>query len=499
MNWTIIGLIWFREMRDLLRDRRTLFMILVVPIILYPIMGLIGLWLGMALVERQNVIGVHGLEHLPELRPTSAGLSPIPSTTWLAALAPGDPAAVGWGFDRIAGAAALHYAGRLQQVYPPLVIGERFPSVWCESERQARVLRVEPLESPDREPLDTGKVDVILVIPEGFIPQLESGGRPVLQVLTRANDERSRLADKRLKVILDRWKQVLRTVRFLRRQLPVDFDEPIRLIDPAKEDQPPLKEEIDEILSLLARFFPFMLVMWSMAGALYPAIDLCAGEKERGTMETLLISPATRAEIVAGKFLSIWMFSGTSSLWNLGWMGGGAWFAGLLLPSPIVRTTGLFWCGVLLLPLAALFSAVCLALGAFARTTKEGQYYLMPLFLVTTPLIFITLSPAVELSFLYSLVPVTGAALLLQRLMTAATLDQVPWLYFFPVFLSLAFYVWLALRWAVAQFNREEVLFREGDRLDLGTWLRELVRFRSGRQVEQAPRPGSEATARPDA
>ena len=52
------------------------------------------------------------------------------------------------------------------------------------------------------------------------------------------------------------------------------------------------------------RIFPFLLVMMSLTGAFYPAVDLCAGEKERGTMETLLISPASRAEIVVGKFLT---------------------------------------------------------------------------------------------------------------------------------------------------------------------------------------------------
>ncbi len=58
-------------------------------------------------------------------------------------------------------------------------------------------------------------------------------------------------------------------------------------------------------MSVWARLFPFLLVMMSLTGAFYPAVDLCAGEKERGTMETLLISPASRAEIVLGKFLTV--------------------------------------------------------------------------------------------------------------------------------------------------------------------------------------------------
>ena len=64
------------------------------------------------------------------------------------------------------------------------------------------------------------------------------------------------------------------------------------------------------------------------------------------------------------------------------------------------------------------------------------------------------------------MVPVTGVALLMQRLMTAATLSEIPWVYFIPVLAPIGLYSWLALRWAIEQFNREDVLFREAERLD---------------------------------
>jgi sodium transport system permease protein len=214
--------------------------------------------------------------------------------------------------------------------------------------------------------------------------------------------------------------------------------------------------------------------MWTMAGALHPAIDLCAGEKERGTMETLLISPADRGEIVAGKFLATWAFSVGTALWNLFWMGGGAVALGVLLSMPVISVAGLFWCVVLTLPLGALFSAVCLGLGVYARSTKEGQYYLLPMFLVTMPLIFLSVAPGVRLNLGYSLVPVTGTALLMQRLMGVSP-EPGPWAYFVPVLASLGLCVFLALRWAVAQFHREDVLFREAERLDLKLWLKRAL------------------------
>src|SRR5213078_1820792 len=149
---------------------------------------------------------------------------------------------------------------------------------------------------------------------------------------------------------------------------------------------------------------------------------------------TLLITPAAREEIVLGKFLTIWVFSSATALLNLLSMGLTSWqFSGQLPPGAGLPLMALAWCVLLSLPQAALFSAISLAIGAYARSSKEGQYYLMPLFLVTMPLIFLTLAPGTELNPFYSLVPVTGVALLMQKLMTASALDQVPWLYFLPV------------------------------------------------------------------
>ena len=112
------------------------------------------------------------------------------------------------------------------------------------------------------------------------------------------------------------------------------------------------------------------------------------------------------------------------------------------------------------LPLAAFFSAVSLALGVFARSTKEGQYYLMPLFLVTMPLAFWSMVPGAELTPATSLVPVTGAMLLQQRLCRyrrtrcrGSTSRRCSG--------SLAVWVVLAVVLAAWQFRREGVLFRE--------------------------------------
>src|SRR5204863_1813494 len=133
-----------------------------------------------------------------------------------------------------------------------------------------------------------------------------------------------------------------------------------------------------------------------------------------------------------GKFLTIWVFSASTALLNLFSMGLTTMQFGSMIDIQAFRPLSLVWGVLLLLPLSAFFSALCLAIGAYARSSKEGQYYLMPLFFLTMPLIFLTLAPGVELSPLYSMVPVTGVALLLQRLMSDG-IDGGALLYFVPV------------------------------------------------------------------
>jgi sodium transport system permease protein len=472
MRWSIIRLIFFRELRDQLRDRRTIFMIAVLPILIYPILGTAMLqFAGMA--DKPSVVGVSGSSYLPPVLATSAGVNPLPATAWFT-FTPSALATPASACERALSAMILSEVARRQQGYPPLLIAGRFPMAYSDSALEARNLEVAFVDSDARAALEGKQVDAVLAVPPDFEARIESDGRPMLEISYRDKEEHSRLAARRLSGVLSKWKHQLREVRMLRHGLPPDFDDVFEVRDMGKPKNTD-DAAAEGMLDLLMRIFPFMLVMWSLAGALYPAVDLCAGEKERGTMETLLISPASRQEIVWGKFLTIWLFSAATALLNLASMGVTASSFSGFLGHDMLRPVAIFWCVLLALPLSAFFSALCLAVGAYARSSKEGQYYLMPLFVITMPLIFLTLAPGVELNPFYSLVPVTGVALLMQRLMTVS-LDQVPWLYFVPVLAPIVLYSGLALHWAIEQFKREEVLFREAERLEIRLWLRRLLR-----------------------
>ena len=123
--------------------------------------------------------------------------------------------------------------------------------------------------------------------------------------------------------------------------------------------------------------------------------------------------------------------------------------------------------------MAAFFSALCLALAAFARSTKEGQYYLMPLLMLTMPLVILPMAPGVELNLGNSLIPVTGIVLLLRSVLEG---DYWQAAQYSPVVAAVTLAACLmAIRWAVEQFNCEAVLFRESERLDLRLWAAAVV------------------------
>jgi sodium transport system permease protein len=318
---------------------------------------------------------------------------------------------------------------------------------------------VERLAGDPDELLRTRQAAAVLVVPPGFADALAAGTKPGLTVLGRDGDEKSKLAVRRLTALVRQWEGQLRQKRFADRGLPADFDKLFTVDDPQSR-KPKEKRAADELRDAFARVFPFILMMWLVAGAIQPAVDMTAGEKERGTMETLLISPAERGEIVAGKFLATTAFAFASVVWNVLWVGAGAVALGVAFGSPVVNLPGLVGCVVLGVPLAMLFSAVCLALGVFAQSTKEGQYYLMPLLLVAMPLAFYGMLPGSELTPGNCWVPVTGA-MLLQAKLLAVTGDPVPGWALPAVLGSLAVWVGLALWAASWQFRREAVLFRE--------------------------------------
>ncbi len=528
MNWKNVKLIFLREVRDQLRDRRTLFMVAVLPLLLYPSLGVGMLQMTTTFTAQERTVLILGAADLPPPpllnpeRPDRFSPEFFDSETDASVLRVITEKILSEPFDKsrsmeqqqkerafvkeaLAHRADLEKLGTIARARHRAKDEALRLSYAGTDQAQAlqasqqEILRLELEEALLKVAIDawflSAPVEVMVVVPVGFaknledanrdlatgssndarINEIEAMARPV--ILQNSADEKSQIASRRIKTALQEWESRLRDARLELAGLPRSLSSPVDAtsIDIAAKD--------DIASNLWSKMFPALLVMMGMTGAFYPAIDLGAGEKERGTMETLLISPARRSEIVVGKFLTVLVFSLSTAFLNMVSMGftgkyamaamGGAGIGGGFSLPPVIS---LVWVVILAIPLCAMFSATSLACAMFARSSKEGQYYLTPLLMVTMGLTMYCLSPAIEIMPYYSILPVAGPALLLKALLHSGTpLSEIVG-YFVPVIGSSIFYSIIALQWAISLFDREEILFRESERFDLGLWIKHVLR-----------------------
>lgn len=231
--------------------------------------------------------------------------------------------------------------------------------------------------------------------------------------------------------------------------------------------------------SPLITFIPLALVLMTMTGAVYPAIDLTAGERERGTMEILVAAPVSRMTLLAGKFVAVLVVALMTASMNLISMFATLFALGLegtLLGN--VGPTMILQVVVLMVVFAAFFSAVLLSITSVARSFKEAQAYLIPLMLISlTPGVF-SLMPDLKINGLLAVTPLVNTVLMGRDLL----LGDVNLLMFAIVLISTAMYGMLALAMAARIFGSDVVLYGSG-----GTWT-ELMK-RPATQSETASLP----------
>ncbi|MEZ6049167.1 MAG: ABC transporter permease subunit, partial [Planctomycetaceae bacterium] len=541
MNWRNIRLIFMREVRDLLRDRRTLFMVFLMPLLLYPALGIGMAQMMLSYREKVRTVVVLGEEHLPPPPLISEGkfagrwFISAKEMDQLEVVTPQSAQALKEKLPELNGDAVrtaeqdeylrqeelLTTALALRKIHQELQESQtqhdELIDQWKESQKPNQdtssesetALTPKELESQIKE-LETeidakrkelselfagSQMQVLILIPDGFAEAIEKttaliaerniteeGNEvtvPSLAVLHNNADQKSQIAYSRVKNVLALWEADILKERLTAARLPESIATPV---NPQSVD---LASPQELSANVWGTIIPALLIIMAITGAFYPAVDLAAGEKERGTMETLLICPASRTEIVWGKFFTVLTFSVATALLNLlslgfttkymvslGSSGSGLGHLGVIAPPSL---EAICWVVILLIPIAALFSALSFALATFARSSKEGQYYLTPMLAVSTGLTVFCSSPAVEITPFYSIMPIIGVGLLLKGLLSSP--DHTAMLiYVIPVLVTSTGYSILALWWAIDQFGREDVLFREAERFSLILWIKQLLR-----------------------
>jgi sodium transport system permease protein len=215
--------------------------------------------------------------------------------------------------------------------------------------------------------------------------------------------------------------------------------------------------------SELGRIIAYIVMILMLTGSAYPALDLTVGEKERQTLETLLVTPAGRSDIVIGKFLTILVISLLATLITIisltvtmtqagSLMGEASALLDFRISPQVILVVLLF-----MVPVGMFFSALLMTVGIYARTMKEGQSYSQPLFMLMILPAAMSMMPGMELSLKTIFMPVVNSSLVIRELFmqnwnilpTAAAV--------FGINLAMAA-VLLAVVYKM--FHRESVLFR---------------------------------------
>ncbi len=404
MNLTNVRVVFWKELIDHVRDRRTLISMVVVPILLFPVLTIGVGALGSRLVKKARAetarIMILGAEGAPEL---AAHLRTLE------------------GFE----------------VVPP---------------------------SPDYAELISDKqLRAAIELPADFEQKLRTlnAEPPVVKIYYHAGELRSRFAMRSLDRELTDYRDRVAQQRLRERDLPANLLEPFA----TEESNVAPPEKVSG--GVIGGFIPYFFIILALTGAAYPAMDLTAGEKERGTIETILASPISRLDLVLGKFLMVLLASITTTLLAIVSFAGTFLLSGQALSDflgkkdgsnmPfVISAQGVVAVFLMVLPLAVLFSAALLALSLLAKSYKEAQTYTQPLIFVVLLPAIAALLPGVELNARLALVPILNVSLVSKEILTG----NYPWGLIGLIFLSSCVYAAAALFVAVRAFQREEVLFR---------------------------------------
>lgn len=412
MNLPNILTVYLKELKDSLRDRRTLMSVIVIPTLVMPLM-FFGIGKIMSGVMKK------ASEEIPAV-------------------------AIIGGADSPGVVAALKQSPNLRIV--------ETPADW-------------------KQAISDKKIRAAVEIPAGFEAGLKNGAAPAVKVSYYKGELMSDHGASNVeKFLLDLREQTVAD-RLAEHGLPKSLTRPFEF----KRENVAPPEKVGG--NMLGGFVPYLIIILCFTGAMYPAMDLTAGEKERGTMETLLCSPVPRIDLVLGKFLMVLTGSLSAMLLSLLSMGICATFAGVLFANgggsaklaaaasqakaagsmmPMIDPLGLLGVVAMVLPVAVLFSALLFTVALFAKSYKEAQSYVGPMVIFVIMPAVVGMLPGIDLNARLALVPILNLSLVCKEMLSGVW----HWDYIGLIFGSSCVYAAVALALAVKMFNREDVIFR---------------------------------------
>lgn len=395
--WTIYG----KEMRDSLRDRRTIISMIVIPMLAIPLF-----MFGIGALTFRTV--THARAEIPRV----------------------------------------------------MVIGGDTSTNVLSELRASGEFKIVPATGDYTNQIVQKQLRAAVKLPPDFDAKVRRGERTRVYIYQYQTDFKSTFAAQRLDAFFKDLSETTVRERLKDRSIPVDILEPFVIRE--ENVAPPAKLAG----SVIGRILPYFIIVFCLMGAMYPAIDVTAGEKERGTMETILCCPVARINLVLGKFLAVFTISLATVILSISSMAVTFQVATkvltqsmpprMILSVSTIDLAGLAGVFVMLLPVAVMLSSLMLMIGLFSKSFREAQSYAGPLMLILIVPAISAILPGTELSAKLALVPLLNVSLACGEIMEGIW----HWNYILLIFGSACVYAGVALGVTVWMFHREGVIFR---------------------------------------
>lgn len=407
MRSKIVKYIFKKEMLDILRDKKTLFMMIVLPLLLYPLLMLLMM---QVMNMSANSMNSKDINIAFDNKPNKVLVSMIEDNN----------------------------------------LGKDTESKDNVNDKgKIRILDVDDYKKS----LEENKIDAYIKIEE-------KQASTSYKIYMNSSQENSSNAVKRIETVLDKYKRLTVEKKLSDKGLDVQSTlEPLTYstVDVAKT------EEVAGYF--LGQILPFILIIGVLLGSIYPAIDVMAGEKERGTLETLFTLPISNLELVMGKYMAVSLSAIVTAILNI--LSMGLTMAFILISGGLSSQLGFgnFNYGDLILPIVTTLICICLfsmvvaaismCVCSLAKSFKDAQNYITPLMLIIMIPSYVSMIPNIVLDRVTSVIPVVNISLLIKSVLSfKSDLNLIA-----LVLVSNIAFVILAIILLSKMFNSEEILF----------------------------------------
>lgn len=372
MNTKKITTIWKKELRDTVRDRRTLLSMVLIPILLMPVI-MIGMF---KLMESQQ-------------------------------------------------------KSQAEQTVKVAIVNQDAAPEIIEKLTATGKIDIVMVSGDPKESVTQGNIDAAIMIPEDFQQRVSSQQPAEIELVAKSTNLNSMNASSALSLAVVEYNSEVLAARFSEQEVDPNILSSVTVVN---SDAATAKETGGYILGFM---IPLFIVIYSIAGGQYTAIDVSAGEKERKTLEALFLTPARRIEIVLGKFLAVatvaltsivlaigslyvtFVYAGDSGIFTSTQMNTGAAAANMLgeLSFTVEPEAALLLFAVSVF-LVLMFSAFLLSISIFAKSFKEAESYISPAYLVVIlPIVFVNSVPTFEPMLWHYAIPAVNAVLLFKEVL----------------------------------------------------------------------------------